>query len=236
MVRRGQRGARAIVIGPKLVLHFVGEQKMDRQQRRLARLDRLRGGPGEHVVGSAHQERVAVVPKIVVDGNAGGPQFVKHRRGHRVDVGLALRGEHFRDVEVDGRVVLRFGPEECRRGQAPASGDIKQRRHFHAGRAIQVGDVKALAGHPVRHPVVDHAVTERPHAGQQRRVRRVRDAGKHRLAAGGLDARRGQRADRRQVDCRVLQVKVREPVDGDEHDMAARACAAAAGHAKSHHH
>ena len=221
VVRRRQRGVRAVVRRPQLVLHFVGEQKVDRQQRRLARLDHVRGRLGEHVVGGAHQERVAVVAEVVVDGNAGAPQLIEHRRGHRGDVGLALRGEHFRDVEVDGRVVLRFGPEKCRRRQAPAPGDIKQRRHLHAGRAIQVGDVKALAGHPVRHPVVDHAVTERPHARQQRRVRRVRDAGKDRLAAGGFDAGRGQRADRRQVDGGVLQMKVREPVDGDEHHMAA---------------
>ena len=114
------------------------------------------------------------------------------------------------------------GQKNDARRQAAAPGDVEQRRDLHADRAVHVGDVEAFAGDPVGHPVVDHAVAKRAHARQQRRVRGVRDAGVDGLAAFGFDAGLGQRPDDGQIDGRILQVKVREAVDGDQHHMAAR--------------
>ena len=194
---------------------------MNREQRRLARLDRVRRRGRQHRVGSPHQERVAVVAEVVVDWHAGAAQLVEDGLRHRGDVPFALRREDFRHVEVDGRIVPGLRPEERRRAQAALARRVEDRRHAHDLGARLVRHVKALAGDAIHHAVVDHAVAERSDAGDQRRVRWMRHAREHGLGALGFHSGPGQAPHRRQIDRRVLQVEVREAVDRDEDHVAA---------------
>ncbi len=224
VISRGQRCVREVVRRSKLVLCIVGHEQVNGRERWLLTTEHVGGGLCQREIAGPLSERVTVKSVVAIDRHARRPQFLQQAGRHRRGICSPTRREHLGDVEVDGWIVLRLWPEERRRAEAGFLDRIEECRHTYRIAPRDVRDVKALPCPPLDDGVVDDAVLARCDAGHECRVRRMRDAWKHCLAAVGRRSRRGQLPNVRQVDRRVCQVKRGKAVDGDEDHVPAGRC------------
>ena len=195
-----------------LVTAGVAGGEVDQEQARVvAHQDQLGGVRDQAIQGDLLGLRQLVE---LPDRHAGGEQLLAElgrdpslEGRHGVDLG---------DLEVEGVRPVGLGPRQRRGGAARRLRHVEDGRDIDGVRLGPLPRVDHLAGAAVEPVVADHPVPDRQRAGDDRGVRRPRDAWQD-GAGGAVHAPAREAAQVGQPQPRFIEVPGLHPIEADEH-------------------
>ncbi len=127
-----------------------------------------------------------------------------------------ILAESLHNVVVDGPIFFGFGPEEGGVGEAGLFDRVEESGYLDGSASGKVGDVEALPGVTIAHPISDHTVLAWKDARDQGGMGRVGHTGKDRLTVFGLHTLLDESTDIGEFEVCVIHMVRGETVDRDQ--------------------